>query len=70
MVKFPYDEQECAIQLGPLGVSDDIIDVEPSLGLDMQHLAKSNEFDVVSTKTEKTAAKVGDKIQGRIASYN
>ena len=61
MAKFPYDEQECDIDLGPLGTSDDVFDVEPSLGFDMQYFTQSNEYDVISTKTEKTALQVGDE---------
>ena len=70
MTKFPYDEQECTINLGPLGVSDDIIDVDPSMGFDMQHFTKSNEFDVISTKTEKTAVMVSDKTLGLFSLYD
>ena len=64
MVKFPYDEQECTIHLGALGVSDGIIDIEPSLGFDMQHLAQPNMFDIISTKTKKADTKVGITTQG------
>ena len=67
MTKFPYDEQECTIRMGPLGISDHVINVEPSLGFDMQYFTQSNEFDVISTKTEKTAIKVSHTIQKHLA---
>ena len=58
MVKFPYDEQECDILVRPLGFPDTLIDVNVSLGLDMQHYTASNEFDVISTKAEKVVQRV------------
>ena len=70
MVKFPYDVQDCSIQLWPMGNPDIIIDVESSLGLDMQYFTKSNEFEVVSTKTQESVFRVGFRTHSKDENFS
>ena len=59
MAKFPYDEQQCAVHMGSLFPGH--VDVDSSLGVDLQFFQQSNEFDLIATKTQEFVTQVGLK---------